>query len=88
MKNKLLLVLGTALLGFGLSSCGNSKPTLVQVTCDNMVNGARISSWWWSDGSRDLWIDVDDTEQVCVILPEEESGAKRYHYDAPPAITP
>ena len=86
MRRGILLGIGAGLLT--LSSCGNSKPKLVQVTCETVASGARISSWWWSDGSRDIWVDVDDTAQLCVILPEEDSGASRTHYDAPPVKTP
>ena len=80
MRKGILLGLGAGLLV--LSGCGNSKPTLVEVTCEDLVKSTALA-YYWSDGSRDLWIDVGKNN-LCVALPEEESGSYHTHYPPKP----
>ena len=94
MKNKLLLVLGTALLGFGLSSCGFSKPTLVQVICEESDKpsypNVRLIYYYWSDGSSDTYANLRETDgsnpQQCPT-PANEFDV-HIHHEYPPVKTP
>ena len=93
MKKKLLLVLGTTLLVFGLSSCG-SKKTLVQVICEESDKpsypNVRKIIYFWSDGSSDLYINLRQTDgsnpQECPNPANELDAHIDYEY--PPVKTP
>ena len=83
MRKGILLGLGAGLLV--LSSCGFSKPTLVQAICEDLPNGYETLTYFWSDGSRDFWIDVyEDKRVVCAHLPEEDVGTVHTHYPPKP----
>ena len=87
MKNKLLLVLVTALLVFGLSSFG-SKKTLVQVICEEQkTRGIRFITYFWSDGSSDFYTNgVKDTPYPCPTPARKEDT--HFYFEYPPVKTP
>jgi hypothetical protein len=88
MKNKLLLVLSTALLDFGLSSFG-SKKTLVQVICEESKTapGSRFITYFWSDGSSDFYGNKVTTVGYPCPTPARKEDT-HFYFEYPPVKTP
>ena len=87
MKNKLLLVLGTALLVFGLSSFGEKK-TLIEVICEDIPgNGVRFITYFWSDGSSDFYGNQAKNGAISCPTPARQKDT-HFRFEYPPVKTP
>ena len=84
MRRGILLGLGAGLLA--LSSCGNSKPTLVQVICEdfNKIDNSRAITYFWSDGSSDIYLS-DGVSRSCPYPAMDGDGFR--HFEFPPFPT-
>ena len=86
MRKGILLGLGAGLLV--LSSCGNSKPTLVQVICVDRGTDPykRHIAYFWSDGSSDYYGSMITSTKgtFCPAGARSSDIDNHYHFDYPP----